>query len=163
MADTMNAGDLIRMPSISAELKKTETELTEPGGAKARAWIGWSSFFFALLQSVCTFFGAVDGLRLAIGLGALAVSASVDAAIDSFHGVRLHLPMIVLATAGAVLNLIVLWQVRRLRARPAAQWRVRPPSPKKIRMERLQFVLAIMTLVLVVAEETLHYQGHGRF
>ena len=67
-----------------------------------------------------------------------------------------------LALAGAVLNLIVLWQVRRLRARPAAAWRVQPVSAKKLRGERLQLVLAVATIVLVAVEETLHLMQHGR-
>jgi hypothetical protein len=40
----------------------------------AKDVIAWSSFFFALLQSICTFFAAVDGLRLVIGIGSLALS-----------------------------------------------------------------------------------------
>jgi hypothetical protein len=129
---------------------------------KPRVWIAWSSFFFALLQSVCTFFAAVDGLRVIIGFGALAISASVGTVLDSFHGSWLHLPMIVLAFAGALLNLVVLWQVRRLRNRPSAAWRVTPPSRNKIRMERLQFALSILTLILIGFEESLHFHWHGR-
>jgi hypothetical protein len=130
------------------------------GRDKVRGAIAWSSFFFAILQSICTFFAAVDGLRLAIGIGALAVSAGVGATFDRLHTDWVRVPMILLALAGSLLNLVVLWQIRRLRANPAAQWRVTSPSPRKLRMERVQFVLSILTLVLVGVEEYWHFTWH---
>ena len=50
-----------------------------PGeNGRAQGVIAWSSFFFTVLQSICTFFAAVDGLRLVIGVGSLAVSAESE-------------------------------------------------------------------------------------
>jgi hypothetical protein len=127
---------------------------------KTRSVIAWSSFFFSLLQSLCTFFATVNGLRLAIGIGALAVSSSIGAAINWFHSDLIRLPMIVLALLGSLLNLVVLWQVRRLRSRPAAQWRQKPMSAGKLGMERVQFVLSVATLVLLSIEEYWHFTWH---
>jgi hypothetical protein len=124
--------------------------------------VAWTSFLFALLQSICAFFGAANGLRLLIGLGSLALSSGAAAFVQEFHSAWFRRPMNGLALAGAVLNLVVLWQIRRLRNRPAAQWRVAHPSPKKLRSERLQFVLSIATLILVGVEEFLHFHEHGR-
>ncbi|MGC1294832.1 MAG: hypothetical protein WA869_07305 [Alloacidobacterium sp.] len=118
--------------------------------------LGWSSFFFALLQSVCTFFIAVSGLRLLIGITSLTVSAGFAAALDRFHMNWIRIPMIALALAGALLNLVVLAQVRYLRSRPASQWRIKPPSLRTLRMERIQFVLSIATLILIGLEEYFH-------
>jgi hypothetical protein len=129
--------------------------LPESGGG-AREVVAWSSFFFALLQSVCTFFAALDGLRLVIGVSSLAVGAAVGATLDTLHGDWIRVPMILLALAGSLLNLIVLWQVRRLRKRPASQWRQQPISARKLRMERLQFFLSVATLALIGIEEYLH-------
>jgi hypothetical protein len=129
---------------------------------KPRIWVAWSSFFFALLQSVCTFFAAVDGLRLLIGIGAFAISASVGSALDHIHADWIRLPMIVLALAGALFNLVILWQVRRLRHRPSTAWRFVPPSHKKVRMERLQFVLSALSLLLITLEEVLHLRWASR-
>jgi hypothetical protein len=126
-----------------------------------RGVIAWSSFFFALLQSVCTFFAALDGLRLAIGIGSLAVSAGVGTAMDRFHQDWIRVPMMGLALVGSLLNLVILAQVRRLRNRPASQWRRIPLSPHKIRMERVQIVLSIATLVLIGLEEYLHLRWCG--
>jgi hypothetical protein len=47
-----------------------------------------------------------------------------------------------------------------LRARPAAQWRVQPVSRKKLRSERLQIVLAVVTLLLLAAEFVTHPMMH---
>jgi hypothetical protein len=124
--------------------------------AHAGLWIGGGSLLFALLQSVCTFFAAMSGLRVGIGISSLVLAAGTTKAIDAFHVDWLRVPMISLAVAGAVLNLVVLWQIRRLRKSPAAQWRVRPVSAGRLRMERLQVVLSVLTLVLVFLEERQH-------
>jgi hypothetical protein len=127
----------------------------------ARRVIAWSSFFFALLQSICTFFAALDGLRLVIGVGSLALSAGVTTTMDRFHGDWIRIPMIGVALLGSLLNLAILMQVRRLRSRPASQWRQTPLSAHKIRMERLQMVLSIATLALIGLEEYLHFRWCG--
>jgi hypothetical protein len=122
----------------------------------AGLWIGAGSLLLAVLQSVCTFFAAMDGLRVGIGISSLVVAASTAKAIDTLHVDWLRVPMISLAVVGAVLNLVVLWQIRRLRRNPAAQWRVRPVSAGRLRMERVQAVLSVVTLVLVFLEERQH-------
>jgi hypothetical protein len=123
--------------------------------------IGWSSFFFAVLQSICTFFVAVDGLRLVIGAGSLAVSVGIGTAMDRFHQNWIRVPMMALALLGACLNLVILTQMRYLRNRPASQWRQTPLSPKRIRMERIQIALSLATLVLIGIEEYLHLRRSG--
>jgi len=137
------------------------SEATRPGRApsaagNAQGAIAWSSFFFALLQSICTFFAAFNGLRLVIGISSLAITAGVGAALDRFHADWIRIPMIGLALLGTLLNLAVLVQVRRLRNRPASRWRQVPLSPRKIQMERIQLVLSIATMSLIGIEEYLH-------
>ena len=146
----------------SFELQGAEIA-TEPKGGTARAVRGavaWSSFFFSLLQSICTFFATVNGLRLAIGIGALTLGSSTRIAVRWFHSDQVRLPMMVLALLGSLLNLIVLWQIWRLRSRPAAQWRQKPASAGKLRMERVQWILSIATLVLIGIEEYWHITWH---
>jgi hypothetical protein len=130
---------------------------------RAPGVIAWSSFFFALLQSICTFFVAVDGLRLVIGVGSLAISAWVGASLVRFHTDWIRVPMILLALFGSLLNLAILWQIQRLRKRPASQWRQVPVASSKLRKERVQLVLSIATLVLVAVEEYLHFHLHHTF
>ena len=119
---------------------------------RTRNVIAWSSLVFAVLRSVCTFFAALDGLRVGIGLSSLVMAAGTAAAIDRFHVDWLRIPMISLALLGSVLNLVVLWQVRRLRQRPAERWRQVSPRPGK----RMQLVLSIVTLILLGLEERQH-------
>ena len=130
------------------------------GKGTARATIAWSSFFFALLQSICTFFAALEGVRLIIGIGSLAVSAGLVSVMRHLHADAIRIPMVLLALIGSLLNLVVLMQLRRLRNRPASQWRQTPLSPRKIRMERWQMVLSIVTLVLIGVEEYIHLLWH---
>lgn len=118
--------------------------------------IAWSSLAFAVLQSICTFFAAMNGLRVGIGIGSLVLAAGTAKAIDRFHADWLRVPMISLALIGSVLNLVVLWQIRRLRRLPAAKWRQTPPTPARLRMERMQLVLSVVTLILVFLEERQH-------
>jgi hypothetical protein len=125
-----------------------------------RGVIAWSSFFFALLQSICGAVVAIDGLRVAIGIGALALSTGAGAAMVRFHTDAIRVPMIVVALLGSLLNLAILMHVRHLRNRPAAQWRQKPLSPKQKRTEFAQLVLSVSTLALIVVEEYIHLSLH---
>jgi hypothetical protein len=129
---------------------------------KTQGVIGWSSLLFAVLQSVCSFFVALDGLRFLIGVGALASIVGVGQRWDRLHADWIRVPMTALALVGALLNLTVLLHVRHLRSRPAAQWRQRPLTPRKMRMERVQFVLSVVTLVLIAVEEISHWHTFHR-
>jgi|SRR5579859_3305353 len=125
-----------------------------------RGVIAWSSFFFALLQSICGAIVAINGLRIAIGIGALVLSSGAGAAMVRFHTDAIRLPMIVIALLGSLLNLAILMHVRHLRNRPAAQWRQKPLSPKQKRSEFAQLVLSLSTLALIVVEEYFHLTLH---
>jgi len=134
-------------------------ELVPPGATDrhgVRTAVAWSGLLFAMLQSVCTFFAALDGLRLGIGLSSLALAAGTAAAIDRFHVDWLRVPMIGLAIVGSVLNLVVLGQIWRLRRRKAAHWRRAAPKRGRLVGERVQFALSVVTLVLVIVEERQH-------
>ena len=125
--------------------------------SRTRGVIAWSSFFFALLQSICTFFLALSGVRLVIGIGSVVLSAGAAAVLEKFHANWIRLPMVGLALLGSLLNLVVLIQIRNLRSRPASRWRQRPLSSKEVRMERVQWFLSFATLILVAIEEYLHW------
>lgn len=146
------------MPSVPVEPPSQDAASDESRSRtiEAKRLLGWSTFFFALLQSICTFFIAVSGLRLVIGIGSLAMSAGVVGALDRFHADWIRVPMIALALVGSLVNLAVLAQIRYLRGRPASRWRTKPPSPRTLRMERLQFALSMATLFLIGLEEYFH-------
>jgi hypothetical protein len=130
-----------------------------PGGrlenAKGMRIVSGASVAMALLQSLCTAILTINGIRVAIGIGALA-AGSIAAPLLSFHRDAIRIPMLALAVIGAVINLAVLFWIWHLRAQPASQWRRREPSPKERRSERLQVALSLLTLVLVVLELWTH-------
>lgn len=150
-------------------MSTTPSDLIEPAQpepmeeSRVSGALAWSSFIFAALQSVCSAVIAIDGFRIAIGVGALILTSGAGAAMVRFHTDRIRIPMIVLAIIGSVVNLAILIHVRRLRNRPAAQWRRAQRTSHQVRMERLQWILSSAALVLVAIEEYFHFSQHHRF
>jgi hypothetical protein len=118
--------------------------------------LGWSGILFALLQSACTAVIAISGVRIAIGLSALAAAAGIHAPAKGFHQDAIRIPMMILALVGSLLNLFVIWKIRSLRNKPASQWRQQPVTKQKLKSERLQIALSAVTLVLLAAEWITH-------
>jgi hypothetical protein len=142
--------------------QEPEVSLAELKYGKRRGLVvGLTSLFFVLLQSACTAFFAISGLRLLIGLGSLAAATTGLKFLDALHGTALRIPMEIVAIAGSVVNLVAVRRVRRLRAKPASQWRMRPPTAKQLRSESWQVGLAVVTLLLVAAEWGFHIYLHG--
>ena len=156
------------MSSRATEQTQNPTDSSKPdtGASRAKAWhvntkfLNWSSIAFALLQSACTAVIALSGLRVAIGLSALAAAAGIHAPAHGFHQDAIRIPMMVLAFLGAVVNLYVVGKVRRLRRKPAAQWRQQPLTKRKLNSERFQIALSILTLLLLAAEWITHPMVH---
>ena len=116
---------------------------------KGKSWtIGLTSLFFILLQSACTAFMALSGLRLLIGIGSLAAATAGMNLLASIHSAAIRIPMEIVAIAGSLINLYAIWRVRSLRSRPSSQWRVAGVSDDKRRAESIQIVIAVVTLLL---------------
>jgi len=146
MPDTLDAG-------------ATSSEPLSVQAASRFEWVGWSSLFFAIVQSVCTVFVALSGLRLL--LGAAAFSAAIGAmkvVDDRIHVDAFRVPMVMFALVGAVFNLVALWQVRRLRGRAASAWRQKSISRNRFASERVQWILSVLTLALLALETFYHWQ-----
>ena len=122
--------------------------------------LGGVSLAMAVLQSLCTAVFVVSGLRLAIGLTALAAVSGIYAPARGFHQDAIRIPMLIFATVGALVNLAVLGWIWHLRSQGSAQWRRRELTPKQKHSERLQVVLAIATLILVGLETWTHAKVH---
>jgi hypothetical protein len=144
------------VPEIVKE-RKTESQ---SGLLRLLPNLGRTSLLFALLQSLCTAVLTISGIRVAIGLTALAAASGIYAPARGFHQDAIRIPMLILAASGAILNLLVLGWIWHLRGRPAAQWRRRELSVKEKHSERLQVALAIMTLILVGLETWTHPMVH---
>jgi len=136
------AGNAEPLPSLSERIADSR-------------YLGISAFLFAFLQTVCPAVVAISGVRVLIGLGALAAAGS-GTVLYAWHADAIRIPMMLVAAFGAALNLFVIWHVRRLRARPAAQWRIAPLSASKMRSERVQIILAVLTFVCLAAEWITH-------
>ena len=119
-----------------------------------------ASVAFAILQSACTAVIAISGVRVAIGLSALAAAVGIHAPAHGFHQDAIRIPMMTLAFLGAVINLYVIGKVRHLRSKPAAQWRQQPLTKRKLNSERFQIVVSILTLLLLAAEWITHPMVH---
>ena len=122
--------------------------------------VGGASLIVAVAQSLCTAVLTISGIRVAVGLSALAAASGIYAPAKGFHQDAIRIPLLILATAGAILNLAVLAWISHLRSRPSAQWRRRELSAKEKRSERLQVAMAILTLVLVGLETWTHPKVH---
>jgi heme/copper-type cytochrome/quinol oxidase subunit 2 len=119
-----------------------------------------ASLLFALLQSACAAVIAISGIRVAIGLTALAAASGTYAPARGLHQDAIRIPMLWVAALGAIVNLLVLAWIWHLRARPAAEWRRREIGAKERRSEILQVALAVVTLILVGLEVWTHPMVH---
>lgn len=123
--------------------------------------IGLIGFLFILLQSACTAFMAISGLRLLIGVGSIAAATVGLRFMDALHGGAIRIPMEIAAITGSVINLYAVRRIRRLRARSSSQWRMKPVTPKQLRSESWQIWLAVLTLLLVGVEWGFHIYLQG--
>ena len=148
--------------TVSNERSSAPGHSELPAPAAGRQWlVGLASFGFILLQSACTAVMAISGVRVVIGLSALAAAAGLHRPASGFHADAIRIPMMAVAVVGSLINLYVIWRIRNLRARPSAQWRSTPPTPRQKRSELLQVVLAVITLLLVAAEWVTHHIVHN--
>jgi fumarate reductase subunit C len=150
----MSMSQLSGSPLLSSDAPRPATRF---------AWLNWSSLFLAFIQSVCTAFIALHGIRLLVGIGAIVLASSAWHVAESLHVNAIRIPMMLIALIGALLNLAALWQVRRLRARSASAWRQKQITASQRRSESLQLVLSLLTLVLLIVEVGAHYFLKGSF
>ena len=161
MANSVETPNEVKVAPVGSESASFAEKVERKGWAPA---VGWTTVGFAAIQSMCTLMQGLGAGRLVINFFSLAAAASVFHTIRFIHQDVLRRPMIIVAVVGSLLNLIVVAQVRRLRNRPAARWRLDVASlPKVIRQENWQIWLSVVTLVLVVVEETIHIVVHQRW
>ena len=153
--------------SLDAPARASEPQAAETRAAQTVSrfkWIGWSSLFLALVQSVCTIFVALSGLRLLLGAAAFGAAVGVMKFADQkIHIDAVRIPMVIFALVGAVFNLVALWQVRRLRGRAASAWRQKTVSRRKFASEKVQLALSVLTLILLAVESFYHLRNTHHF
>jgi len=160
----LNADDWLRYSafvpvdnSLSPSEARAKSSPVEETSLPTRLQVfSWSSIVFAILQSACTAVIAISGVRVAIGLSALAAAAGIHAPARGFHQDAIRIPMMLLALLGSLLNLLVIWRIRKLRRNPASQWRQKAVPAAKLRGENFQIALSLVTLALLAAEWVTH-------
>ena len=89
--------------ALSTSPESSEGKVLQPSNDRGvRRWaVGITSLFFIVLQSACTVVMALSGLRLAIGLGALAAAAvGANGPATGLHQDAIRIPMMALAVLG---------------------------------------------------------------
>src|SRR5258707_15049542 len=83
-----------------------------------RTWlVSMTSLIFIVLQSACTAVIAISGLRVAIGLSALAeATIGIHAPAGGYHRDGIRIPMMIAATIGSLINLYLIWRIPPFRA-----------------------------------------------
>lgn len=158
IGEAAGEGSVLRTEVAVREHDAVTTELAPPRTGTQLAIAG-SGLLFSILQSVCTAVVAINGVRLLIGVGALAMTAGLGSSLERFHQITwLRITFLVGALFGSIFTLAVVLHARHLRNRPAARWRLIPLTAHQRRMEALQLFLSVLTLILVAVEEYLHFQ-----
>jgi hypothetical protein len=138
----------------------TDLPGVKAGAGKPNKWqvfLGFGSLAIGVIDAVCLFFVTANSLVLL--LGGASISLAQGAVL--FHTATIRLPLLSLATLGAVLNLWLLFNAWRLRRAPSALWRRRPLDRKERRRIIIVSALSIITLLVVATELFLHHRLHG--
>src|SRR6266852_2652352 len=137
------------MPEPSSETIKNNQASSTVTPPLSRSW---GALALAVLEALCVF--AVAMARAGFVLGGS--SAVVASWANFFHRDIFRIPALLLATVGALINLYLLWNARRLRNAPAAAWRKRPRTSRERWRIGLVFWLSVLTLATVAAEVYFH-------
>ncbi|MGD0445843.1 MAG: hypothetical protein ABSA39_18065 [Edaphobacter sp.] len=131
----------------------------DPPATERQLVVVGSSLLFSILQSVCTAVVAINGVRFVLGLGSLAMTVGVGAALDHLHEITwLRITLMLGALFGSLVTLFIVFHARGLRNKSSARWRLQPLTPRQRRMEALQIVMSVLTLILVTVEEYFHFR-----
>jgi hypothetical protein len=144
------------------ETRSVDTITARPHstGTSGVRFAALTGFVFAVLQSICTAYLALSGIRVAIGLTALAAAGGTYELPTGLHQDAIRIPMMILGGLGAIANLAILIRVWRLRARASGNWRRRTIPARERRSERWQLAISLITLALLGAELVTHSMVH---
>ena len=96
----------LQVDGLQSALVYRKQEMPEQEqNSTGRSWIlSITSFLFILLQSACTAVMAISGVRVIIGLGALAAAAGLNRPASGFHADAIRIPMMAIAVIGSFVN-----------------------------------------------------------
>lgn len=117
----------------------------------------WGTFILAAVEAVCVFVVAAG--RAGIALSSISATATASAAVF-LHRDSFRIPVLLLAIAGSLFNLFLLWRFYRLRNAPAAAWRKKPLTKRERWRIGLVLALSVLTLLTAGAEIYFHRLLH---
>jgi hypothetical protein len=140
--------------SLTASSPSPAVPVANPdaGGKAPRLSIVLGSVFILLFQTGCAI--VVFANRISLLMSGVATGLTLHA--SRLHSEPVRLPLLALATLGSVLNLFVLWNARRLRRKPEAQWRIRPLRFRDKLRNGIVLAASALTLLMVISELVLH-------
>lgn len=124
----------------------------EQSSERTSVLLSISSVAGGIIQGACAILVASSTAKFFLGITAL--SAAVKS--SELHANIVRLPLMAISTIFALITLFVLWNAHRLRNIPSARWRKRALTPRHRIGIAFSFSAAVLTLVLVIAEATIH-------
>ena len=133
---------------------------TEILHSKKLAATAWGSLLLASIEAACVTFITLNGFSLLIGAGSIGL-ARWATYLHNIEAIRL--PVLALATVGAIANILVVANGWWLRRAPAARWRYRPLTASERRRILLTLGSSAITFAIVVTELLEHKALHGHY
>jgi len=118
---------------------------------------GGGALFLAFIEGACLFVVSINGIGVLLSGSSLLVAGGAS----SLHSARVRIPLLAMATAGALINLYILWNAGRMRRSSAASWRMRPLTTRERRRNLILIILSLSTLLVVGGEVYAHILLHG--
>jgi uncharacterized membrane protein len=105
-----------------------------------------------IIQGACAILVASSTAKIFLGIAGLAAALKSS----EFHREAIRLPLMAVSSILALITLFVLWNAHRLRNLPSARWRKRTLTARQKLGIAFSLSAAVITLLLVVAEITIH-------
>jgi len=141
---------------VAAYRLQARADLPHPpdDAAEAGARLHWGAVVFGLLGAPCAVATLIGPLAVALGVGAL---FGLGGALSFLDQSALRVPVLILATLGALANLYTVYHARRLRAAE----RLDEPTRLEKRRTAVVLVTAALTLAIVAFELVAHVILHA--
>ena len=111
-----------------------------------------TSFAGGIIQGACAILVASSTAKIFLGIAGLAAAVKTS----EFHTEAVRIPMMAISTILAIITLLVLWNAHRMRNLSSARWRKSALTARQKLGIAFSFTAAVVTIVLVVAEISIH-------
>ena len=144
---------------VAAHRLQARTDLPRPAESpetEPKRGVSWGAVIFGILGAPCAVASLIGPLAVVLGVGTLFGLSGALAFLDQSP---IRIPVLILATLGALANLYTLWHARKLRAEAPEQM----AGTTRVERRRAAFVLgsAVATLFMVVFEIVAHIILHS--